>query len=76
MVTNRLTLIRSPAIDTIAVVTEVDGIDTAARLTEVAHRRHTAAFRSHSGRWELLPAANLKRTAELVSTLLAPCSPS
>ena len=51
-----------------------DAIDTVARLTEVARNKYTAAFRSHTGRWEPLPgpAADLKQTAELVATLLAP----
>jgi len=49
-------------------------IDTVARLTEVARNKYTAAFRSHTGRWEPLPApaASLIQTAELVTTLLAP----
>jgi hypothetical protein len=51
-----------------------DSIDTVARLTEVARNQYTAAFRSHTGRWEPLPApaAALKQTAQLVNTLLAP----
>lgn len=51
-----------------------DTADTVARLTEVARNQYTAAFRSHTGRWEPLPvpAADLKQTAELVATLLAP----
>jgi hypothetical protein len=51
-----------------------DAIDTVARLTEVARNKYTAAFRSHTGRWEPLPvpAADLRQTAELVATLLAP----
>jgi hypothetical protein len=51
-----------------------DSIDTVARLTEVARDKYTAAFRSHTGRWEPLPAsaANMKQAAELVTTLLAP----
>lgn len=51
-----------------------DAVDTVARLTEVARNKYTAAFRSHTGRWEPLPApaADLKQTAELVATLLAP----
>lgn len=50
-----------------------DSIDTVARLTEVARGKYTAAFRSHTGRWEPLPAspADLKQTTELVATLLA-----
>lgn len=49
-------------------------IDTVARLTEVGRNRFTAAFRSHTGRWEPLPgpAADLQQAAELVATLLAP----
>jgi hypothetical protein len=51
-----------------------DGIDTIARLTEVARGSYTAAFRSHAGRWEPLPApaANLTASAQLLTTLLAP----
>jgi len=50
-----------------------DAVDTVARLTEVARNSYTAAFRSHTGRWEPLPAAgDLKRAADLVATLLAP----
>lgn len=51
-----------------------DTADTVARLTEVAPNQYTAAFRTHSGRWEPLPAeaADLKQTAELVTTFLAP----
>jgi hypothetical protein len=50
-----------------------DGLDTVARLTEVSCNQYTAAFRSHTGRWEPLPApaADLKKTAELVTSLLA-----
>ena len=50
-----------------------EAVDTVARLTEVARNKYTAAFRSHTGRWEPLPAAgDLKHTADLVVTLLAP----
>ena len=51
-----------------------DSIDIVARLTEVAGNKYTASFRSHTGRWEPLPApaADLKQTAQLVTTLLAP----
>ena len=50
-----------------------DNVDTVARLTELARNSYTAAFRSHTGRWEPLPAAgNLKEVAELVVTLLVP----
>ena len=50
-----------------------DSVDTVARLTEVARDKYTVAFRSHTGRWEPLPAsaADLKQTAEIVTTLLA-----
>lgn len=51
-----------------------EGIDTVARLTEVARGKYTAAFRSHTGRWEPLPtpAADMKPTAELLTALLGP----
>jgi hypothetical protein len=51
-----------------------DAVDTVARLTEVARNKYTASFRSHTGRWEPLPAAaaELRQAAELVATLLAP----
>jgi len=51
-----------------------DSIDTVARLTAVGRDQYIAAFRSHTGRWEPLPApaAGLKQTAELVTTFLAP----
>lgn len=51
-----------------------DSVDTVARLTEVARDKYTAAFRSHTGRWQPLPTppADLRRTAELVTNLLAP----
>lgn len=51
-----------------------DTVDTVARLTEVSPQSYTAAFRSHTGRWEPLPspAADLKHAADLVATLLAP----
>jgi hypothetical protein len=51
-----------------------ESVDTVARLTEVARNKFTAAFRSHTGRWEPLPApaAELRPTAELVTSLLAP----
>lgn len=50
-----------------------DGIDTVARLTELAQEKYTAAFRSHTGRWEPLPvsAASMRECAELVTTLLS-----
>ncbi len=48
-------------------------VDTVARLTEVARNTYTAAFRSHTGRWEPLPATgDLANTATLVVSLLAP----
>jgi hypothetical protein len=51
-----------------------DSVDTVARLTEVARNKFTAAFRSHTGRWEPLPApaAGLRPAAELITSLLAP----
>jgi hypothetical protein len=51
-----------------------DTVETVARLTEVARNKYAAAFHSHTGRWEPLsaPAADLRQTAELVTTLLAP----
>lgn len=50
-----------------------DDVQTVARLTELARNRYTAAFRSHTGRWEPLPAAgDLRKTVELVVTLMAP----
>jgi hypothetical protein len=51
-----------------------NSIDTVARLSQVARDNYTAAFRSHTGRWEPLPApaANMKATAELLIALLAP----
>lgn len=50
-----------------------DAVDTVARLTEVARNRYTAAFRSHTGRWEPLPiAGDLGHAAAAVTALLAP----
>ncbi len=50
-----------------------DAVNTVARLTEVARNRYTAAFRSHTGRWEPLPVAgDLKQAADAVTTILAP----
>lgn len=51
-----------------------EAVDTVARLTEVSRHRYTAAFRSHTGRWEPLPSppADLKQAADLLATLLAP----
>ena len=47
--------------------------DTVARLTETGRNRYTADFRTHSGRWEPLPAAgDMRRTAEAVVSMLAP----
>jgi len=44
-----------------------------ARLTEIGHHRYGAAFRSHSGRWEPLPATGtLDEMAEVVTSLLLP----
>jgi hypothetical protein len=44
-----------------------------ARLTELSRNRYSAAFRSHSGRWEPLPGSGtLGEMAELVVTLLQP----
>ena len=49
-----------------------DSLDTVARLTESARNYYTSAFRTHSGRWEPLPAAgNLRQTAEAVVSMLA-----
>ena len=42
-----------------------------ARLTELARNRYSAAFRSHTGRWEPLPGT-LDGMTELVVTLLQP----
>jgi hypothetical protein len=50
-----------------------DAFDTVARLTQAGGDHYTAAFRTHSGRWEPLPASgNLRQTAEIVVTILAP----
>ena len=50
-----------------------ESLDTVARLTVTTRNHYSAAFRTHSGRWEPLPAAgNLRNTAEAVVTLLAP----
>jgi hypothetical protein len=50
-----------------------DALDTVARLTETTRHHYTAAFRTHSGRWEPLPAAgNMRQTAEVVVAMLAP----
>ncbi|PNG46067.1 hypothetical protein WDL1P3_00117 (plasmid) [Variovorax sp. WDL1] len=50
-----------------------DVVDIIARLTEVSRTRYTAAFRSHTGRWEPLPVSgDLAQSAAAVATLLAP----
>jgi hypothetical protein len=50
-----------------------DGVDTIARLTELARNTYSSAFRSHTGRWEPLPGtADLATTADLVVSLLRP----
>jgi hypothetical protein len=50
-----------------------DNVDTVARLTELARNRYSAAFRSHTGRWEPLPIeGDLKQAADAVTTFLAP----
>ena len=50
-----------------------DVLDIVARLTEVARNSYTAAFSSHTGRWEPLPVSgDLKHSADAVATLLAP----
>lgn len=50
-----------------------DSFDTVARLTASTGRHYTAAFRTHSGRWEPLPvAADLRQAAQAVVTMLAP----
>lgn len=44
-----------------------------ARLTELAPNRYSAAFRSHTGRWEPLPGTgSLDEMADVVVTLLQP----
>ena len=50
-----------------------DTADTIARLTELAHNSYSAAFRSHTGRWEPLPGTgDLATVADLVVSLLSP----
>lgn len=50
-----------------------DALQTVARLTEATRNRYTAAFRSHTGRWEPLPVdGDLKHVADTVTALLAP----
>ncbi|SDR06692.1 hypothetical protein [Paraburkholderia tuberum] len=44
-----------------------------ARLTDLGRNRYSAAFRSHTGRWEPLPGTgSLDEMTELVVTLLQP----
>ena len=48
-------------------------VDTIARLTELGRNSYSAAFRSHTGRWEPLPGTgDLATVADLVVTLLDP----
>lgn len=50
-----------------------DSVDTIARLTELARNVYSAAFRSHTGRWEPLPGTgDLATVADLVVSLLGP----
>jgi hypothetical protein len=50
-----------------------DSLDTVARLTESARDSYTAAFRSHSGRWEPLPVAgSMHNVTAAVVSMLAP----
>ncbi len=50
-----------------------DSVDTIARLTELARNSYSAAFRSHTGRWEPLPGTgDLATVADLVVSLLGP----
>lgn len=50
-----------------------DTADTIARLTELARNSYSAAFRSHTGRWEPLPGnGDLATVADLVVSLLGP----
>lgn len=49
-----------------------ENVDTIARLTQTGRNAYSAAFRSHTGRWEPLPGnGDLATTADLVVTLLA-----
>jgi hypothetical protein len=42
-------------------------------LTQVARNSYSAAFRSHTGRWEQIPlSGDLKHSADALATLLAP----
>lgn len=54
-----------------------DGESTVvARITELSRNRDSAAFRSHSGRWESLPGTgSLDGMTEVVVTLLQPYFP-
>jgi hypothetical protein len=46
---------------------------TIARLTELARNSYSAAFRSHTGRWEPLPGnGDLATVADLVISMLGP----
>ena len=48
-----------------------DQVDTIARLTELGRNSYSAAFRSHTGRWEPLPGiGDLATVADLVVMLL------
>lgn len=50
-----------------------ESLDTIARLTETGRNHYTAAFRTHSGRWEPLPTSgDLRHTTEAVVAMLAP----
>jgi len=50
-----------------------DHVETIARLTELGRNSYSAAFRSHTGRWEPLPGTgDLASVADLVVTLLNP----
>jgi hypothetical protein len=50
-----------------------DNVDTIARLTELGRNSYSSAFRSHTGRWEPLPATgDLATVADLVVSMLGP----
>ncbi len=50
-----------------------DTVDTIARITDGGRNAYTSAFRSHTGRWEPMPASgDLPATATLVVSLLGP----